>query len=106
MFEGWYALHERCPECGTAFLDYESGMWLGAIALGYGIGALIAVVLAAVEVFFGPIQALGLHPMWTIAVIALTATAIGYRWAKAWWFGLLYAYGFMDSRGGEPPSAR
>jgi hypothetical protein len=43
--------------------------------------------------------------MWTIAILALVATVVGYRPAKAAWFVLLYHYGFM-AIGDLPPGPR
>jgi uncharacterized protein (DUF983 family) len=101
MFSGFYEMHERCAVCDTRFAP-SSGEWLGALAIGYTIGAVIAILLAFAEVAWAPIRGAGLDPMWTIAVIALVSTAIGYRWAKAMWFALLFEWGFM-ARGDAPP---
>jgi uncharacterized protein (DUF983 family) len=100
LFTGYYTMQRRCAVCDIRY-EAESGAWLGALALGYGIGALVAIVLAWIEVLWGPIRDLGLPPMWTIAVTALLATLAGYRPAKAAWFVLLYHYGFM-AFGDEP----
>ncbi len=105
MFAGYYTMHERCTNCDLRY-QAESGAWLGALALGYGIGALVAIGLAVLELTLEPIRALGLPVMWTIAIAALLATLIGYRPAKAAWFVLLYHYGFMafgDAPPGPPP---
>ena len=102
MFASYYGLHERCAVCGTRF-ESSSGEWLGGTAIGYAIGALIALALALIEVQWSPLRALGLPPAWTIAAVALVATVAGYRPAKAIWFALLYEWGFM-ARGDEPPT--
>lgn len=104
MFASLYALHERCAICDTRY-ETAPGAWLGAIAIGYGLGALVAIMLAFVEVRWAPLRAAGLDPMWTIAVVSLLATALGYRPAKAVWFALLYEGGFM-ARGDAPPGPR
>ena len=106
MFASYYGLHERCAVCDTRY-ETSSGAWLGGIALGYGIGAAVALLLTFVEVAWAPIRGLGLPPTWTIAALSLTATALGYRWAKSMWFALLYGWGFMargDAPPGPPPS--
>ena len=106
MFKGYYDMHRRCAVCDLRY-EAESGAWLGALALGYGIGAMVAIVLAAIEVTWAPIRELGIDPMWTIAALALVATAIGYRPAKSAWLFLLYHFGFMafgDEPAGPPPS--
>jgi uncharacterized protein (DUF983 family) len=102
MFRGFYALHERCAVCDTRF-ETNSGEWLGGSAIGYTIGAAVAFALAIIEVQWAPIRQLGLSPMWTIAVISLIATVLGYRPAKALWFALVYEWGFM-ARGDGPPT--
>jgi len=101
-------MHERCAVCDTRFAP-SSGEWLGAMAIGYTIGAVIAIILGFAEVLWAPLGHLGLTglaPTWTIAVISLTATAVGYRWAKSMWFALLFEWGFMaqgDAPPGPPP---
>lgn len=101
MFSGLLETHERCAHCNLRY-QTSPGAWLGAVALGYGIGAIVAVVLAFIEVMYRPMRELGLHPAWTIVVLALLATLIGYRWAKSTWFALLYQWNFM-AFGDEPP---
>lgn len=102
MFNSFYGLHERCAVCDTRF-ESSSGEWLGGTAIGYTIGALVAVALALIEGQWAPLTAPGLPSMWTIAVLSLVATVIGYRPAKAMWFALLYEWGFM-ARGDGPPT--
>ena len=101
MWSGFYEMHERCAVCDTRFSP-SSGEWLGAIAIGYTIGAVIAILLAFAEIAWSPIRNLGLPATWTIAVISLVATAIGYHWAKSLWFALLFEWGFM-AKGDAPP---
>ena len=98
-------MHERCANCNLRY-ETSSGAWLGAIAIGYGIGALVAIALALVEVRFRPLRDAGLDPAWTTVIVALVATAATYRWAKAIWFSLLYQWDFMafgDDPPGPPP---
>lgn len=108
MFSGWIELHERCAQCG---LRYQSapGEWIGALAVGYGVGAIAAILLAFVEVAYRPIREIGLSPAWVIVIFGLAVTVIGYRWAKAAWFALLYVWDFMalgDQPPGPPPVER
>lgn len=105
MFRGFYELHETCGTCGVRY-ERSQGAWLGATALGYAIGALFVVALGMVELVWGPIRALGLDPLWTIAIASLPVTALGYRPAKGLWFALLYLAGFVVPDGveeGDPP---
>src|SRR5262245_11989928 len=88
MFSGFYEMHERCSVCDTR-LAPSSGEWLGALAIGYTVGAVVAIALAIAEVLWSPLRSHGIVPTWTIAAISLSATALCYRWAKAMWFALL-----------------
>lgn len=101
MFDGMISMHERCANCD---LRYQTGPgeWIGTLALGYTIGAVVAIALAVVELYLSPIRDAGLHPVWTIVIASLLATLIGYRWAKSSWFALLYLYDFM-AFGDAPP---
>ena len=94
MFSGYLEMHRQCANCGLRY-ETQPGAWIGALALGYGVGALVAVILGPIEIVWSPIRDAGLHPIWTIVIIALVATLIGYRWAKALWFSLLYLFDFM-----------
>lgn len=94
LFRGLFAIHERCPACGIRY-EQEPGAWLGALALGYGLGALAAIAMTAVEFQWGPLRAVGVPPAWGIAVLSLPVTLLAYRPAKGAWFALLHLYGFM-----------
>jgi len=95
MFRDFYTLYERCPNCGIRY-QRESGAWLGAIAIGYAVGALCALLLGLIELAWHPIGATGLHPLWTIIIVSLIVTAFAYRPAKGAWFALLWLYEFTD----------
>ncbi len=98
MFRGFIELHDRCPVCGIQY-QVESGAWLGAVVLGYAVGALVVVALGIIEALWHPIQQqLRLDPLWTITIIGLAVAAPAYRPAKGFWFALLWVYGFT----GEP----
>lgn len=95
MFRGWIELYDRCPSCGLRY-EVESGAWLGAIAVGYAIGAVFVMVLVFIEVLQHPIARAGLDPIWTITISGLVVTALSYRSAKGLWFALLWVYGFTE----------
>ncbi len=97
MFRGAWELHERCPSCGVRH-ELSEGSWLGAVAIGYGIGALFAMALALIELRTHFIADAGLDPLWAIALSSIPATVLAYRPAKGLWFVLLYLYGLA----GEP----
>ena len=100
MFRGFYELHETCDVCGVRHQG-SPGAWLGVTALGYGIGAVFVVALGMMELLWGPLRALGLDPLWTIALASLPVTALAYRPAKGLWFALLYLGGFVVPDGIE-----
>ena len=102
MFSSFYDLHEQCEVCGTRF-ESNSGEWLGGTAIGYMLGACVALALSLIEVQWAPIRGLGLPAMWTIAAVTIATTVIGYRPSKALWFGIVYEMGFMA--GGDRPEA-
>jgi uncharacterized protein (DUF983 family) len=101
MFRGYYTLYERCPSCGIRY-ERESGAWLGAVAVGYAVGALCAVALGLVELIWHPLRGLGVHPLATILIVSLIVTALAYRPSKGAWFALLWLYEFTDEP--EPTS--
>ena len=94
LFDGFYGVPVTCPHCELQY-QVGDGAWLGAVAIGYGFGALFSILAAAIELTWAPIRGAGLDPLWTIAVAGLLVTAVGYRPAKSIWFSLLYLYGFM-----------
>ncbi len=100
MFRGFYELHETGDVCGVRYQG-SPGAWLGATALGHGIGALFVVAVGMVELLWGPLRARGLDPLWTIALASLPVTALAYRPAKGLWFVLLYLAGFVVPDGIE-----
>ena len=92
LFDGFYDVPVTCSNCQLRY-QVGDGAWLGAIAIGYGFGAIFAILVAAVELIWEPIRGAGLDPLWAIAIASLVVTAIGYRPAKSIWFALLYLYG-------------
>ncbi|MBT5775539.1 MAG: DUF983 domain-containing protein [Dehalococcoidia bacterium] len=94
MFEGFYDIPITCTNCELQY-QVGDGAWLGAVAIGYGFGAIFAILAAVVEMTWSPIRNAGLDPLWTIAVASLVVTAVGYRLAKSLWFSLLYTFGLM-----------
>ncbi|MFN8638031.1 MAG: DUF983 domain-containing protein [Dehalococcoidia bacterium] len=96
MFRSTFELYERCPNCGVRH-QLEDGAWLGAMAIGYGIAALVAMAAAVLELQTHLIARAGLDPMWTIAIASIPVTVLAYRPAKGLWFVLMYLFGL----GGE-----
>jgi uncharacterized protein (DUF983 family) len=101
MFRSLWELYDRCPNCDVQYAK-ESGAWLGALAIGYTLGAAFALVLGILEWQTHFIAELGLHPMWTIAAVSIPATAIVYRPSKGVWFALLYIYSLAGDEDDVP----
>jgi len=101
MFTGLHEIPERCSGCDLQY-QVGAGAWLGAIAIGYAFGVITAILAVFVELIWGPIRAVGLDPMWTIAVASLFVTGAAYRPAKGIWFVLLFRYGLMRWPDGTP----
>jgi len=101
MFRGPFALHPVCPRCGVRY-ERDSGAFLGALAIGYGFGALWVVLLGVIEIRTHWLADLGADPLWMIAGSSVLVTFFAYRPAKASWFALLFLYGFVrvDDREG------
>ena len=64
IFQGWFTLKERCPNCGTLFA-YEDGYFLGAYAINLIVTELATVALviwliAGTELDVLPMQLLGI----------------------------------------------
>jgi hypothetical protein len=94
MFEGFYDIPITCSNCQLQY-PVGDGAWLCDIAIGYGFGAIFAILTAVAEMTWSPIRNAGLDPLWTIAVASLVLTALSYRLAKSLWFSLLYTFGLM-----------
>lgn len=104
FFSGFLALHPRCTECGLRY-QASDGAWLGALGIGYGVGALLGIVLGIAEVAWHWIGGNGLDPVWTLTAVSVTGSVIAYRPAKALWFAILYRWDFMafgDAPAGPP----
>ncbi len=102
MFRTTWEVYERCPNCGARH-QLEDGAWLGAMAIGYGIVALVAMAAAVIELQTHVLARAGLDPMWTIAIAAVPLTVLAYRPAKGLWFTLMYLFGLSGEA--ETPGA-
>lgn len=94
FFAGFFSLRLRCTECDLRY-QASDGAWLGALGIGYGVGALLGIVLGIAEVAWRPIGRTGLDPLWTIAAVSVAMSAVAYRPSKALWFAILYRWDFM-----------
>lgn len=87
MFESFFGIRKRCPECNCKLQPYE-GDELGVIAVGYfltAIPAVVALVLAYTYTDWSTAQLLFFF--WAV----MTAILVGlYRNMKGIWIGFVY----------------
>lgn len=94
FFSGVFGLRPRCTECDLRY-EASDGAWLGALGIGYGVGALFGIVASFAELRWHWISDLGVDPLWSIAIGSVVASAVAYRPSKALWFAILYRWDFM-----------
>jgi uncharacterized protein (DUF983 family) len=86
LFKSWYQMKPRCPSCGVKF-ERESGFFLGAYVINYGItGLCLAAVMAAL------IVRLAMDPQGSIvpflvagAAVAVIVPLASYPFGKTGW---------------------
>ena len=86
LFTGWFQMKPRCPTCGVKF-ERESGFFLGAYMINYGITALFLLVVMAVL-----IVRLAMDPSASIvpfliagATVAVIVPLVCYPFGKTVW---------------------
>jgi uncharacterized protein (DUF983 family) len=82
VFHGWFAMNERCPQCGRLF-NRAPGYLLGSIYMNYGLTAVLMMALYFGLTFSGVLQG-------TPLLIALTAFIVlfplwFFRYARSLW---------------------
>jgi uncharacterized protein (DUF983 family) len=91
LFESWYGLRETCDRCGARYLRQE-GSWIGPTTIGYGVGAAVGVITGVVviltDTYFAGAEVL-------IGLFACLCVLATYRWAKAYWIGLMCDWGYV-----------
>ena len=86
LFDSWYQLKPRCPRCGLKF-ERESGFFLGAYVINYGITALWLLAVMA-----GLIVRLDMDPRGSIVpflvagvAVAVVVPLVSYPFGKTVW---------------------
>jgi uncharacterized protein (DUF983 family) len=86
LFDGWYQLKPRCPHCGLKF-ERESGFFLGAYVINYGITALwLLAVMAALIVRLDMDPRGSMVPFLVAGVaVAVVVPLVSYPFGKTVW---------------------
>ena len=86
LFDGWYHMKPRCPPCGVKF-ERESGFFLGAYLINYGITALcLGAVMVALIVRLATDPQGSIIPFLVAgASVAVTVPLVSYPFGKTVW---------------------
>jgi uncharacterized protein (DUF983 family) len=88
VFDGYFALHERCPTCGVTF-EREEGYFLGGYALNLVVAEMIGLGLAIFLLFKTDLRELDLIWQEIIAVaLAVAFPLILFPFSRTVWIAL------------------
>jgi uncharacterized protein (DUF983 family) len=88
VFDGYFALHERCPTCGVTF-EREEGYFLGGYALNLVVAEIIGLGLAIFLLFKTDLRELDLIWQEIIAVaLAVAFPLILFPFSRTVWIAL------------------
>ncbi len=88
IFEGYFALRDRCPTCGVTF-EREEGYFLGGYALNLVVAEFVALGLALYLLFGTDLRDLGLIWQEAIAVaLAVAFPLILFPFSRTVWIAL------------------
>src|SRR5215217_1364178 len=88
VYDGYFALRERCPRCGVRF-EREEGYFLGAYALNLIVAEFLGLGLAIVLIFKTELQHLQLIWQEVIAVtLAIAFPVILFPFSRTVWIAL------------------
>jgi|SRR5690606_12752312 len=91
LFAGLYKVRETCPSCGVRF-ERDSGAWLGAMVVAYGLAVVAVIVVAAATIVpWGLYRGLELVLVGTGVVSVLLL----YRPVKGFWIWSMWAAGLV-----------
>ena len=100
VYDGYFALRERCPRCGVRF-EREEGYFLGAYALNLIVAEFLGLGLAIVLIFKTELQHLPLIWQEVIAVaLAIAFPVILFPFSRTVWIALDLMF-HPPGRGGE-----
>jgi uncharacterized protein (DUF983 family) len=98
LFEGWYRMKPRCPRCGVRF-ERESGFFLGAYVINYGITALcLLAVMAALIVRLAMDPSGSIAPFLAAgATVAIAVPLFSYPFGKTVWAAIDFIMRPLDA---------
>lgn len=91
LFQGLYQVRTTCESCGVRF-ERDSGSWLGAMVVAYGL-AIVAVIIVAA----GTIIRWGLYQglEWVLVGTGVVSVLLLYRPVKGLWIWTMWAGGLV-----------
>jgi uncharacterized protein (DUF983 family) len=91
LFQGLYKLKATCDSCGVRF-ERDSGAWLGAMVVAYGLAILAVIIVAAVTIIlWGLYQGLE----WVLVGTGIASVLLLYRPVKGFWVWSMWAAGLV-----------
>ena len=84
IFRGWFAMNDRCPECGRLF-NRAPGYLLGSIYFNYGVTALLGIVAyLSLCLFYGKLVT-GRSSLAALSVFTIVFALWFFRYARSLW---------------------
>lgn len=88
IFQGWFALLDRCPTCGVSY-DREEGYFLGAYALNLIVAEIIALTLALALIFGTGLRRADLIWQEAVAIgLAVALPILFFPYSRTLWIAL------------------
>lgn len=88
IFQGWFALRDRCPTCGTKF-EREEGYFLGAYAINLIVAEIVGLGTAMILIFGTRLRHADLIWQEVVAVIlAVGLPVVFFPFSRTLWMAL------------------
>lgn len=92
IYDGYFALKERCPTCGVQFAR-EDGYFLGAYAFNLVFSEFLALILALTLIFASPLRDAGLLWQEVVAIgLAVAFPIIVFPYSRGVWMAIDLAF--------------
>jgi uncharacterized protein (DUF983 family) len=85
LFEGWFRMYERCPNCKLKY-ERDPGYFLGSAYVNYGLTALIVTGVYVPLRFLAKIE--GRFLLGPLLVFCIVFPLFFFRHARAWWLAM------------------